>query len=61
MDPSRPFSEVSVLKKQFFPAPPDAEWKISMIQDLINMRDDEGDTTLSREEINDALEYMCTS
>ena len=61
MDPSRPFSEVSVLKKQFFPAPPDAGWKISMIQDLIKMRDDEGDTTLSREEINDALEYMCTS
>ena len=60
-DPSRPFAEVSVQKKQFFPIPPDAEWKISLIQELIDMRDDEEDSTWSKEEVNDTLEYLCTS
>ena len=61
VDPSRPYSDVSVQKKQFFPTPPDAEWKISLIQDLIDMRDGGGDSTWNKEEINDALEYLCTS
>ena len=61
VDPSRPYSDVSVQKKQFFPTPPDAEWRISLIQDLIDMRDRGGDSTWKKEEINDALEYLCTS
>ena len=60
VDPSRPFSEVSVQNKQFFPVPFDAEWKISLIKELIDMRDDE-DSTWSKEEIDDTLEYLCTS
>ena len=61
VDPSRPFAEVSVQEKQFFPIPPDVEWKISLIQELIDMRDDDEDSTWSKEEVNDTLEYLCTS
>ena len=61
VDPSRPYSDVSIQKKQFFPIPPDAEWKISLIKDLMEMRDCGGDSMWNKEEINDALEYLCTS
>ena len=61
VDPSRLYSDVSIQKKQFFPIPPDAEWKISLIKDLMEMRDCGGDSMWNKEEINDALEYLCTS
>ena len=59
-DPSRPFSEISMEKHQFFPIPPDEQWKVSMVQELIEMRD-ENENIWGKEEIDDTLEYLCTS
>ena len=61
LDPSRPFSEVSIEKKQFFPIPPESQWKISLVQELMEMRDSGEGTAWNKEEINETLEYLCTS
>ena len=61
VNPSRPYSEVSVEKKQFFPIPPDSQWKISMVKELIEMRDNDDDIVWNKKEISDTLEYLCTS
>ena len=61
VDPSRPFSEISIEKTQFFPIPSDAEWKISLAQELMEMRDDNDGTIWDKEEIDETLQYLCTS
>ena len=61
VNPSRPYSEFSIEKKQFFPIPPDSQWKISMVKELIEMRDNDDDIVWNKKEISDTLEYLCTS
>ena len=61
VDPSRPFSEISIEKTQFFPIPSDAEWKIPLAQELMEMRDDNDSTIWDKEEIDETLQYLCTS
>ena len=61
-NPIRPFSEIDIEKKTFFPAPSEAVWKIPLIQDLIDMRDGEKhDAGWTKEDINFTLEYLCTA
>ena len=60
-DRVHPFAEVNIEKKDFFPAPAHSEWRVSLIRELINMRDGDSNATgWTKEEMNDALEYLCT-
>ena len=57
----RPFSEIDIQNKQFYPAPPEATWIIPMIKELIEMRDGyRNDANWSKDEIISTLEYLCT-
>ena len=61
VDQVHPFAEVNIEKKDFFPAPADSAWKVPLILELINMRDGESNVTgWTKEEMNFALEYLCT-
>ena len=52
MDPNWYFSEVSVEKKEFFSIPEEAEYRISLIQELIDMYDNIADAMWSTEDID---------
>ena len=61
VDQVHPFAEVDIEKKDFFPAPADSAWRVSLIQELINIRDGDSNATgWTKEEVKDALEYLCT-
>ena len=61
VDQVHPFAEVNIEKKDFFPAPADSAWRVSLIQELINIRDGDSNATgWTKEEVKDTLEYLCT-
>ena len=56
-----PFAKIDIEKKDFFPAPADSGWKVPLIRELINMRDGDCNTSgWTKEEMDFALEYLCT-
>ena len=59
--PSTPLC-TEIEKLQFKPVPPDDEWRIGFISDLISIRDG-GDTDvgIGRDELNIILEHLCTT
>ena len=59
--PSTPLC-TEVEKLQFKPVPPDDEWRIGFISDLIGIRDG-GDTDvgINRDELDIMLEHLCTT
>ena len=55
-------SKSDIEKTDFFPVPSDSEWKIPLIKELIEMRDDIKDTAnWNKDEIIATLQYLCTS
>ena len=47
---------------KFHPAPAEEQWRIPVIQDLIDIRDGtSGDVGWSKDEIDSTLEYLCTT
>ena len=62
VDEHRPFSDINIKTQDFFSSPPEAEWKIPIIRELIDMRDDlKGNAGFTKEDIEYTLEYLCTS
>ena len=61
VDQVHPFAKIDIEKKDFFPAPADSGWKVPLIRELINMRDGDCNTSgWTKEEMDFALEYLCT-
>ncbi len=61
-DLHRPFSTIEIKEKDFFPTPQDAAWKVPLIRELIEMRDDLRDKAgWKKEDIISTLQHLCTS
>ena len=61
VDQVRPFAEVNIENKDFFPTPPDSAWKAPLIRELIDIRDGDCDNAgWTTEEVNFTLDYLCT-
>ena len=51
-----------IRRIEFHPTPTEEQWRISVINDLIDIRDGmEDDIGWTKDDINETLEYLCTT
>ena len=51
-----------IRRIEFHPTPTEEQWRISVINDLIDIRDGmDDDIGWTKDDINETLEYLCTT